>query len=277
VLIPGPDFYSAMLYHTGDGGESWASNAVPFGSADLQFVDELTGRALADRGAGAGSNAVGLYQTADGGVTWTSVFHNDPTEPGSSNTLPLGGIKNGMTFLTPNDGWVSGSVPVQGNVYLYATHDGGVSWAQVDVPLPAGEADAMTMAHPPIFFGQEGLFPLTLTDSTSLLFYLSHDGGATWSASGQQSILQGRYSFADPTEGWVWDGTNPPAMTIDGGKTWQTLSTSLSLPGTLNTLQFVPAGEGRFTGWALSDLDQNNHSTLYQTTDNGLTWTSLTP
>ena len=56
----------------------------------MQFLDADTGRALAGRGAGAGSEAVELFQTSDGGASWTSVFHDDPGQAGSSDSLPLG-------------------------------------------------------------------------------------------------------------------------------------------------------------------------------------------
>ncbi len=282
ALIPGTDFYSASLYRTTDGGLTWTSNQVPFGSADIQFLDASTGRALADRGAGAGSNAVGLYQTSDGGVTWTSVFHNDPTEPGSSDSLPLGGIKNGMFFLDAATGWVSGSLPVPGNVYLYVTHDGGVSWTQESLQLPAGDENDLTMAHPPLFFGQAGLLPLTiyLPNSSILAFYSTHDGGLTWSAGSGAStatVPPGRYSFADAVHGWSWDGSNIIFTTTDGGQSWESHTTSLDLFGKLTQIDFVPSPGGTFTGWALSGLDETNHSTLYQTHDNGAAWTVLNP
>ncbi len=55
VLVPNADFFTGTLYHTSDGGLTWTSVEVPFGGAKIQFLDASDGLALADRGAGAGS------------------------------------------------------------------------------------------------------------------------------------------------------------------------------------------------------------------------------
>jgi photosystem II stability/assembly factor-like uncharacterized protein len=182
VLVPNMDFYTGRLYRTSDGGLTWTSADVPFGGARIQFLDANTGRALADRGAGLGSNSVEMFQTADGGATWSSVFHNDPTRSNSNDSLPLSGIKNGITYLDANTGWVTGSRPVGGEVYLFVTLDGGASWAAQSIPLPAGYESFQTMPQAPFFFERDGFLPLmiTLPDRTELTFYLTEDGGASW-------------------------------------------------------------------------------------------------
>ena len=81
-------------------------------------------------------HAVYLYQTSDGGATWMLKYANDPSQP--NNTLPFSGHKNGMTFRDTSTGWVGGYVPSPGAVYLYKTTNGGTSWAQQSLALPAG-------------------------------------------------------------------------------------------------------------------------------------------
>ena len=249
VLVPGSDFFSGTLYRTGDGGSSWNSSKVPFSGALMQFQDDSHGFALAERGANAGSEAVELFQTSDGGVRWTSMFHNDPGLPGASDSLPLVGIKNGMTFVDANTGWVTGSIPVDGEIYLYTTRDGGASWSQQRLPLPAGYEQYRYLPQAPIFFGQDGFLPLTI--------YRPEAAGLTF--------------LAAETEANCTFGADLYSSR-DGARTWDKAHPGLNLGGNLSRLESAPG----FTGWALTRLDEAGHSQLYHSTD-GLNWMPLIP
>ena len=277
VLVPGTDFFSGTLYRTSDSGMTWNSNPVPFGGAYLQFLDPNTGRALADRGAAAGSEAVELFQTSDGGASWTSVFHDDPGQLGASDSLPMAGIKNGMTFSNAQTGWVTGSIPADGDVYLYITRDGGVSWSQQSLSLPAGYAAYQYLPQAPVFFGKDGILPLTIyrSGSTDMTFYTSQDGGLTWSgdpADANRVIHPCLPAIADALHIWCWDGGASLYTSRDGGQTWEDIKASLDLSGNLSVFEVVPG----FTGWALTRFDDTGHSQLYRSTD-GVNWTSLIP
>jgi photosystem II stability/assembly factor-like uncharacterized protein len=281
IQIPNIDFFTGTLYHTTDGGVSWTSTPVPFGEADIQFLDASTGRLLANRGAGAGSNAVELYQTTDGGSTWVSVFHNDPIQPGSSDALPLSGIKNGMIFLDANTGWVSGSRPVAGVVYLYITQDGGVSWGQQTIPLPQKINTNQFLVQAPAFIGQDGYLPILVyyPDTVVQTFFISHDGGTTWSGdpTDMHKIILNPcvYSFADALNGFCWNGGTDLYYTRDGSSSWANLKPDVNLSGQLTQLEFIPGTAGKFTGWALTNVDDTGHSQLFQTTDSGSNWIPL--
>lgn len=281
VLVPGVDYFSGTLYRTNDGGVTWDSNPVPFGGGFLQFLDANTGRALAAREARAGSEAVELFQSSDGGATWVSIFHNDSSQPGSSGSLPLAGIKNGMTFLDAKTGWVTGSIPEDGEVYLYVTRDGGASWAQQSLPLPAAYAAYRYLPQAPVFYGKDGFLPLTIykPDLTDFTVYTTHDGGLSWSgdpADPYKTIKPGLPAFADSLHGWSWDGGARLNLTSDGAQSWQAIPATQDLSGRLAQMEFLPAPSGHFTGWALSRADEAGHSQLYRTSD-GSTWMPVIP
>lgn len=283
ALIPNADFFTGMLYHTIDGGLTWTSSAVDFGGASLQFLDTSTGRLLAGRGVGLGSESVEFFQSSDGGVNWNSVFNNDPARPDSTDTLPFSGIKNGMTFLDATTGWVTGSRPMPGDVYVFVTRDGGITWAQQGIPLPPSYAAYQYMPQAPLFFGMDGFLPLMVyaSDATDLTFYITHDGGTTW--AGDPTRANGilppcTFAFADALHGWCWDGGATLYSTTDGTQSWTATHTSLNLVERLLQMGFVtsPAPD-QFTGWALTNVDESGQSQLYQTTDNGVTWATLVP
>jgi photosystem II stability/assembly factor-like uncharacterized protein len=282
MVVPNADYFTGKLYRTSDAGLTWTTFDVPFGGGRLQFLDANTGRILADLGAAAGSQAVELFQTSDGGATWLSVFNDHPTRPDASNSLPFSGIKNGMTFLDLNTGWVTGTIPVGGEVYLFITHDGGIDWAMQNIPLPAGFESYQYMPQAPVFFGNDGFLPLTiyLSNTTSSIFYVTHDGGISWNGEPTDAarlIPPGQFAFSDNLHGWSWDGGPDLYFTADGAQTWSKIPTKLDLADRLAQLVFVPGTSGQFIGWALTGPDDAGHSQLYKTTDNGSTWTTLIP
>jgi len=273
VVIGNADGTSGTLYHTTDGGSTWATAAVPFAGATLQFLDASNGIALAPLGAGAGSEAVALFQSSDGGSTWTQVFINDPTAAGSSDSLPLSGTKSGAAFLDSNHGWVSGAEPMSDFVYLYASADGGHTWAHQDLAMPSGFSGATTNADPPRFFSaSDGVLPVALVSNTvGIVFYLSHDGGASWTPT-QPVTPTGHYSIISLTDFFVWDGGSALFVSHDSGQTWSSISPNINIQDSLAAFQLVDP----MNGWALT-IDASNHSSLYRTADGGHTWTALIP
>jgi photosystem II stability/assembly factor-like uncharacterized protein len=273
VVTPSGDNTIGKLYRTQDGGANWSSVSVPFAGGDLKFIDLNNGFVLASLGAGAGSEAVAVFQTSDGGATWVRNYINEPNVSGADNSLPLSGDKSGMTFRDASHGWVSGQTPVEDYIYFYASSDGGHTWAQQNVVLPPVQ-HVMMGAYAPIFFDQNNAsLPVTvIADTNSTVFFVTQDSGNTWTPTSFVPVL-GRYSLVSAKDAFVWDGGTLLYVSHDGMLNWTQVHPNVNnLADSLSQLQFIDSN----TGWALS-MDANSHSSLYKTTDGGATWTAILP
>ncbi len=264
---------SGTLYHTSDGGATWSSAAVPFGGGSLHFIDTMHGWDLVGLNAGMSHEAVAIFRSNDGGATWSRILINDPSVAGYTNSLPLVGDKNGITVLDTNHAWVTGSQPSSDFIYVYASQDGGITWAHQNFAIPPGYSGAMTGANLPVFFGNnEAVLPVLLfANNNGTDFYVSHDGGQTWSATtvlGQGGFL----SAASASDFFVWDGSASLNVSHDGGASWSTVTPNVNIKSNMVSMQFINAT----TGWALT-TDANNHSMLYKSVDGGVTWAVLIP
>jgi photosystem II stability/assembly factor-like uncharacterized protein len=273
LAMPGTNPTNGTLYHTTDGGASWSSIAVPFGGGSLKFPDASHGWEQVELEGGMSHQSVAVFTTRDGGTTWSQVFTDDPNASGSSDTLPLLGDKNGITAVDASHAWVTGAEPVNDFVYIYITQDGGHSWTHQDVAIPGAYAGGQENTDPPIFIGSmDGVLPVGVFASTNVtIMYVSHDGGATWTASTPVSFSR-PYSVVSASLFFVWDGSTTMHVSADAGATWKDVTTNLNVPDTLVSFQFVNAT----TGWALTG-DATPHYTFYKTTDGGATWTILIP
>ncbi|HJT55837.1 MAG TPA: hypothetical protein VJ761_05035, partial [Ktedonobacteraceae bacterium] len=126
-----------VVFRTSDGGHTWQESMLPhivqgLGVSQVQFVNAQDGWLLAGFGGGAaGSQAVDLFRSMDGGQTWSIVAR----APGS---LPFGGQKSGMGWASATTGWVTGCIcAAENTAFLSRTQDGGVTWQTQSLPLPA--------------------------------------------------------------------------------------------------------------------------------------------
>jgi photosystem II stability/assembly factor-like uncharacterized protein len=243
---------------------------------DVQFLDPSSGFALAALDAGAGSETVALFKTADGGQNWARVFTNDPNDASGNNSLPRGGQKYGFTFLDASRGWVGGATPVDNTIYLYRTLDGGATWSETGLALPAGYESAQTGNYGPQFFSaSEGILVVNLAMPADpglvTLVYRTTDGGETWTPG--QVIAGGRPAdFFSFHEGVAWGNGNQFNVTRDAGQTWGALVPNQDFSASLVSFQFV----NPLVGWALTTNEVQDPS-LFKTTDGGATWSLIVP
>ncbi len=236
-----PNGSDPALYHTTDGGASWAAvGPVPgglrfhgFGLGDnpLQFASSQKGWFATRWGGKPGDS--GLFITTDGGHSWVPQTVQPPVGVAESD-LMLGYpelLSDGKMLLPAfvcHEG-DSNCFEVTGT-FFYSSTDGGITWANPQ-PLQA-----------PI-----GMRP---TDESSDFFL---DSVNWWFTSVRQP------SAAEP----VPQASQTLGRTTDGGKTWQVFNSP-----TIIELRFTDPARG----WALATTGQYFSYVLFRTTDGGADW-----
>ena len=261
------------LYRTTDGGITWEAFTTPFSSGSLHFIDPSNGWMMADLGVGAGSMAVSVFQTSDGGKTWQRVYTNDPNLAGSGDTLPLGGIKNLILPLNDDTAWVGGVVYAPGETYLFRTDDAGKTWFNIKLALPEDIAQSELSIQELIFLSPtEGLLALRVSSETSqVVVYSTSDGGNTWTQLPVEFEGYGILETPSASE-MIFYTADQFYVTKDAGKTIQQISPEIKFGDSVIDMSFANSQ----TGWIIT-AGASNEMTLYKTTDGGATWTPLIP
>lgn len=273
ILVPDPNnMLAGSLYRTSDGGTSWTKSAVPFGGGDLHFLDMNQGWMMASLGAGAGSMGIGVFQTTDGGATWTQTYTNDPNQPGAGNSLPLGGLKDGLAATDMKHAWIGGVTYAPGVIYLYETQDGGHTWAQSPVKIPDGYNEAEFETTGPIFASSTiAYLPVHVSSQNGVMLaiYLSRDGGASWLLTPTLIPTGGSFDVVSESVGIAWNGTNF-YETTDSAQTWSIVPPDVKSSDNFSGMDFVSP----LVGYVLTN-DGSGGFGLYATTDGGATWNKL--
>ena len=261
------------LYRTIDGGLTWETFTTPFSGGSLHFVDANNGWMMADLGVGAGSMAVSIFQTSDGGKTWNRTYTNDPNLAEASDTLPLGGIKNLILPLDAETAWVGGVVYAPGQTYLFRSDDGGKTWFNINLVLPENTAESELSLQDMVFISPtNGLLALRITSETpQTIVYITEDGGNTWVQS--PAAFEGYGILETPSASeMIFYTADQFYVTKDAGVTIQQISPEIKFGDSIIDMSFANSQ----TGWVIT-ASPSNERTLYKTTDGGTTWTPLIP
>ncbi|HRK89492.1 MAG TPA: hypothetical protein PK152_10190 [Anaerolineales bacterium] len=275
VQLPDMNNYpnGGTLYRTSDGGITWDAFETPFSGGSLHFITEENGWMMADLGVGAGSMAVSIFQTEDGGATWQRVYTNDPNLADAGVTLPLGGIKNILLPLDMQTAWVGGVVYAPGEMYLFRSQDGGETWLQINVVLPDEAAESELSVLGILFVSEtDGLLALRMSAETpQTIIYATEDGGVTWSLLPVSFEGYGILETPSARE-MIFYTDDQFYVTNDAGETIQQIAPEIAFGDSLIDMSFANSQ----TGWVIA-ASPSNERTLYKTTDGGETWTPLTP
>ena len=226
---------AVQLYRTSDGGRHWSPIArtprlgrAASSVSGLAVACDKTGIAFATTTdgwltSGCFRLADAVLVSHDGGARWSPQELPVPTDacmPDSCLISPPQFF--GRTgFLTIAHGTTA--------PYLLVSQDTGATWHKVAVPQ-AGVAFGLAR----FFDARHGLFiPAAAQDTPGRVFYVTVDGGRTWTAIRQGIRFQPgtTVDYVSPEAGFAWNpstaGPAPIGATINGGRTWTSYLPSL--------------------------------------------------
>lgn len=247
IAVPKPG--EIEVVRTADAGQTWKRSAmhpesdIHIGTGDtplvdaMAFVNDRTGWVMVSAiGGGAGSQDVELYGTVDGGSTWRllsytdSYFESSGVSVPSSESVSRIGDKTGISFATPERGWITGysNTAEHNEIWLYATIDGGATWHSVGETLRiparyAGLAGSPITLPPTFSNGTRGVLPVTdLGRTANVVFYVTDDAGISWAPTTPAAGTPGprTYSWPDAQHGFFADTSGTTSWllaTEDGG------------------------------------------------------------
>ena len=173
------------VYHTTDGGRTWTKlGSVSGPNLELHIADARLGWAT-NGIAAAGNIFYQVYQTSDGGATWRQldVASRDGVEQGPMVRTLHVASGDSVSFTPPSSIWVASGAGISTTYAgLWVSRDAGKTWHELDPSLPADyvrdQPPVVTIA-PQFATERDAILPVTA--GNRLVFFESHDGGASWS------------------------------------------------------------------------------------------------
>ncbi|GGH22153.1 VPS10 domain-containing protein [Paenibacillus segetis] len=280
-----------IVLRTRDGGETWKLSSLKEADqvASIYFTDQAHGWILAVDNSTSDSEEKTLYQTENGGATWSNIMSTQlsPNKNSSVHSIPKFGNFVSMTFMNENEGFIS--TLKAGQPALYVTYDGGMDWDENTTffnPKKYESCDRFEVGEITSFTNDKstGWIPIGCSreDATKFNGYFTHDSGESWTLSPFQLSWQSGLNenstptFLNTKEGWALQDTTV-FHTIDQGQSWTALPESAKLKDILKdypevvNFRFISSN----VGWLLVAKMDQKRSLLLQTKNGGVSWRVL--
>lgn len=222
----------------------------------------------------AGSASGGLWQSNDGGTTWSDVSEF----PGSLTIGAVAQLPNGTLLVGTGDVLSFFNFDsAGGGDGMFSSSDGGATWAPIAATAPQSSSDFWSDVNA-IAVSSSGI----VLAATQGGIARSADGGQTWSTvlTSSNTGFSAGFSLAvafdpnNPNDAVADNESGGVLYSTDGGQTW---TAGTGLPGTGNrvSLAFDPSVAGSVYG-----LVNNNGNTIpsgevFHSSNGGASWTLL--
>ena len=274
--VPSPAA-QASIWRTADGGATWQQATLTdpalftegYMPSDLSFVDAQHGWMMVHVGAGMNHDYFVLLASTDDGATWQTLI-----SPQNDASGTQGCYKNALTFVSPQNGWMTvdchGVVPVP---YIFKSDDGGASWQSIQFPAPPSLPDIFDKGYcgpnnPILFTATSGdlvLDCIQYTDNVSTphpFLYETADAGATWKT---WPYPGGTLQFVGASTAFAL--SRSIQRSDDAGHTWNLVRT-VNWDGQFS---FIDAN----SVWAVASAD--GQIALVKSVDGASTWQEIKP
>lgn len=266
------------IYHTNDGGQSWEKQWEQKGSffRCIAFIDSLRGFAgtVGTDYFPNVSDTIPLYETKDGGKTWTAVKYTGPYVKGlcALDIVKEQYINHGKIDYKYH---IYGVGRVGSPANMIVSKDGGETWHSQRMDQHCKMLFDIKMLDKKTGFACAATSE-NIAQSNALILKTT-DGGNSWKKvyqSNRPFETTWKASFPTPDTGYVTiQSYNPDpnvkqqriAKTVDGGETWQELNLVSDAAAREFGIGFTDALHG-FAGTV---------SQGYETKDGGKTWTPV--
>lgn len=212
----------------------------------------------------AGSASGGLWQSNDGGSTWSDVSEF----PGALTIGAIAQLPDGTLLVG------TGDIFTAGGDGMLSSSDGGATWTPIAATAPQSSSTFWICINSIAASSQGVVLAATGFASGKGGIARSTDGGQTWTTVFTGFSMDVAFDPNDPSDAVADNEAGGVEFSIDAGQTW---APGVGLPGTGDrvSVAFDPSVPGSVYALVNNNGGTSPSGQVYHSSDDGATWSLL--